>query len=177
MIKRGKKGQFYLIAAIVIAIIVFGLVSVSNYAKVEKKDMTIYEAGDELKGETSKVVDYALVKNEDVSGMINNWTELYVLANEGEDVENWVFVYGNKTNSTVLVFSKTDSGSITLEGAGGSFQIITRKTKKLETEFSQEEIIFRLNEQEYKFNLTADKEFLFLINKEGYVTNSENPEN
>ncbi len=173
-VKMKKGGQFYLVAAMIIAVIIFGVVSVSNYARQEKKDTTVSEAGSEIDTETGRVVDYAIVNNKEVSGVISNWTETYVLANEGEDIESWVFVYGNSTNSSVLAFSKVGSGVISINGgSGNSFKVLTKKTNRTERWFNQETIDFQISEERFSFELSGGKNFVFLIKKGGYVERSE----
>ena len=51
------KGQFYLMAAIVIIVVIISFAAVSNYAK-KKAEIKIYDLGDELGIESEQVIDY-----------------------------------------------------------------------------------------------------------------------
>lgn len=54
---RGKRGQFYLIATIVIIGLIIGVFVLSNYSQ-GKSQSRVYELGNELKRESGKFLDY-----------------------------------------------------------------------------------------------------------------------
>ena len=54
--KRGnKRGQLYLIAALIIVFVIIGFFSLGNYAKKQKTDVKIYDIAKELEIETGNV--------------------------------------------------------------------------------------------------------------------------
>lgn len=62
-----KRGQFFIIAAVILSIIVVALVSVGNKVIVGGDQDDFYDLSDELKHETSMVMDYSLHnENEEV---------------------------------------------------------------------------------------------------------------
>ena len=71
---RGKKGQFYLIAAIFIILIMFGTTSIATQASVKPEPRTIKNLGDELNRETYKIIEHGVVKDTDLPRLIENFS-------------------------------------------------------------------------------------------------------
>ena len=169
--KRGKKGQFYLLAAIVIIAVIFGLTTVRNYAKTPNENTVVYDLKEELNLETGHVVDWTIYNKKNTSIVVENWKEIYVRSREDKEVENWIFVYGDKENITVLTFENITAGTVSLNlGASSSSIQITGDEKKKDTFKRQsDEISISLNDINYNFTLDKDKNFIFLIKKGGYI--------
>ncbi len=169
MIKRGKKAQFYLVAAIIISLIVFGAVAVKNYSAKAPEETIVYDLEKELNFETGKVVDFSIYNERDINDMVENWTEIYVNGAQGKGVEEWIFVYGNKSSAVKISFNSTITGSVSLGGSG----IITKRIEPAIADVNGE-VEIRLGEFNYKFNLTENKNFIILIKRQGYIAKSGN---
>ena len=63
MRERGKKGQFYLIAAILLIAILIGFSSTTNFSR-NKPQPKLIEIRDELRLEGEKVLDYKIYNSE-----------------------------------------------------------------------------------------------------------------
>jgi len=169
--KRGKRGQFYLIAAIIIIIILFGVALVANYARTKPEETVVYDLQQELDIETGKVWDWAIYNDEDIDNTISNWTETYVNAMGEKDIDNWVFVYGDADEIKIITFQEVTTGIITINYNGGESRTFIYGTGKNETSIESpgEKIKVTLNDVDYDFTLGGGQKFIFLIEKGEYV--------
>ncbi len=90
---RSKRGQFYLIAAIIIILVIAGFVTVSNYAK-RSSSVTLYDFGEELGIESQNVLDYGSALSE---AEMNDLWQIFIedykdYAGGGKDL---YFIFGN----------------------------------------------------------------------------------
>lgn len=95
-----KRGQFYLIAAVVIISIIIGFIGIQNYSQRTSFE-EIYNLGEELKIESEKVIDYGVYNKIEEQGLYDtlyNFTRIY--AKYRGDGRELYFVFGN-ANSIV----------------------------------------------------------------------------
>lgn len=180
--KWSKRGQFYLIGAIIIVITIVGLASITNYAITRKKPVKFYDLSSELSEESSRVVEYGIYNERDIPRLIEDFTDNYFInyAEEKEKGTELVFVYGNKNNITVSSYTSEKTGEVgIIYGAtkfvhtGGDKYVANR------TSFTPEPpgtIEVGLLGVKYNFNLQEGENFLFVISKkteeETYITGS-----
>ncbi|MFH1710722.1 MAG: hypothetical protein ABH840_00250 [Nanoarchaeota archaeon] len=168
-----KRGQFYLAAAIIIAMVVFGLATVNNYARIESRETGIFDLRNELGLEGGSVVSFALYSGEDISDLLGNWTEVYISGKEYQEIENWLFVYGNPNiGVTVLTFTNGSAGTITIDYGTDKIEYKTKIKEKKKSEFFSDYVNITFGDFTYYFNMTSEQNFAFLINKGGYVADS-----
>ena len=174
MIKRGKRGQFYLVAAVIIAMVVFSLATISNYAKLESRETEVFDLRSEMGLESGRVIDFAMYNGTDISRLLENWTEMYVAGTQDKEVENWIFVYGNpETGITVLEFTSGIAGTVSVgDGSGDSVDHNVKRYEKKNNTYYGDDIDIVFGDFTYNFNTAASQNFAFLINKEGYVADS-----
>ncbi len=167
---RGKKGQFYLLAAIVIIGVILGFAGISNYSK-KKEDVKIYDIGDELGIESGEVLDFGTYNQYDESGMKNllvDFNAMYTdYAGEGKNV---YYVFGNKDKITIAGYSELIAGTISVDygsTSGPSVLIISEKGYITE-EFNPKgnKIIVTIEGNEYEFELKQGENFYFVISQE-----------
>ncbi len=177
-----KKGQFYLIAAIIIVGIVIGFAAVTNYYKrggiSEKK---VYFLSSELDIEGSYVVDYSVYRNQDSTELLKKFAEEYGKY-AGED-RSIFFVFGDKNKIVVATYEDYISGSITYTGGGTPTTIgqnIEDKNFRSETcvsgnpdcdlSINAEKITIYIKhdgeEIPYEFNLNEGENFYFVISQD-----------
>lgn len=116
--KRGKKSQFYLIAAGIIVFILVSLAVVSNYVAIKKEPQKFYDIGDVLQREGPNVVTYAVNKNLDVNANVQTYLELYrnyLETNVNTDFDLIIF-YGdtNMDKITAQRFTRASLGELTI---------------------------------------------------------------
>lgn len=175
MIKRGKKGQFYLIAAIIIIAIISGYSLYQNYAKPKQTNTAIYDLGQELKLETGSVLDYGVYNSQDTSNLTADWArKYYEYSKEEGSVENWIFIYGNRAKLTALSFSTIDSGDVSIITGAGRINVKVEKEVENTKNIPQSAIdsgIAKLtfNGIDYSIDLQTGENFFFVIKGGGSV--------
>ncbi len=158
---EGKKAQFYIIAAIIISIILFGLFAVRNYILVGPKNVKFYDLSKELNLESGYVIDHGIYKDEELDVLVDQWASAYVdYSSKVTEVGEWIFVYGNEKKINATVFTNEISGTVSISIGGGypSSIEITGDAKK----YNIKDIIIQGKEvklvapdkNEYDFNLT-----------------------
>jgi len=111
--KRGeRKGQFYIIAAIIIITILVGAAVLRNYVISNKEQTKVYDLGEELKIETGSVYDYGIYQGTNTDKEIASWAQNYSEYSKGQAVEDWIFVYGNEKGLKALTFTTKTAGQI-----------------------------------------------------------------
>ena len=111
--KSDKRGQFYLIAAIVIIAIIIGFATITNsFKKGSVDEKKVYFLSNELDTEGAYVIDYSVFKSEDVEKKLIEFTSQYGQY-AGEDREIY-FVFGNKNKIMVASYEEITSGTISV---------------------------------------------------------------
>ena len=142
---RGKKGQFYLIASIIIVGILISLVAIQNYS-FEKSVSSLNDLSDELKIEGESVLNYDqrhgqnefenFAKN--YSKYVGDSVEIYFILGDFNSVEVYRYTNGVKEISNSEL--NGDNLDITLYGdlynfklnKGDNFHFIMLESKDLE---------------------------------------------
>jgi len=175
-----KKGQFYLIAAIIIVMIIMGIVSVKNYAVTKRKLVKFYDLSEELDEESARVIDYGIYNEEKIPELIENFTDEYIIKkryiDEKERGTELVFAYGNKDNVTLTTYTSESTGEIIISYGETPFtytgedKYIAQKKDLGGIESIEVEILGVM----YNFTLQEGENFLFIISKkteeETYIT-------
>ncbi len=116
-----KKGQFFLIAAVIIVGIIITISAINISTKPSAKEQTaLYDLTDEIDYESSKLIDYGIYQeksSEQTDSAILSLVQNYSMANPGTDL---LLVYGNQSSLTVLYYNKTLTGSIGFSTGGGT---------------------------------------------------------
>jgi len=178
MVKRNifisKKGQFYIIAAVIIIVTLSGLVAIVNYAKTRPEPIKFYDLSEQFYGEASKVVDYGVINNADVQSKLDNFTKTFLkYSNSKEPNINFVFVYGNSSSLTVFQSNQSKEGSesrITLNtGSTQSVKIIPEDNLDISKTVytpTQDTIALNFSGAVYNFNLTGGQQFFVVLRLE-----------
>ena len=110
---KSRRGQFYLIAAIIIIVIIFSIYTVSNYVKTEEEDTIVYDLKKEFGIESGKVDDFLIYNRYESTEYMESWIETYV-ENKGQSLDNFIVVYENETSLIMVKYSKSSSGGLCL---------------------------------------------------------------
>ena len=127
-----KRGQFYLVAAIIISTLVIGLTTVLNYYK-ENKTPNLEETGEQLKIESRYVLDYAAINGVSASVVLKNFvddfsyslpeeTQMYVVIGDKGAINAYKY-YNNGTYSTISYVENANDVSIDIEGQLHTFNL------------------------------------------------------
>ncbi len=181
---KNKGGQFYLLAAIVIIVLILGYVGVSNY--INKKNTTkVYDVKEELNIEGSEVLEYGVLNSGDLSltnendveiakgedAVIKHFIALYTtyLESVGENM-NIYYILGNKDAIKAYKIVDVDTGSLTLNlgGVPSSTKIIQKLIQELEASDKKTEegkVIITIGENDYPFTLKKGENFYFIVSQ------------
>ena len=160
-----KKGQFYLIAAIIIITIILGFAVISNYSK-KQSSIKVYDLAEELGIESRKVLDFGTYKEYDeteMSELLGNFIQSYI-DYAGEE-RSLYFVFGNYDKITVVAYKDLTSGELSLEGES---PLIITQGEHISEEFfpkgNKVEII--IDGLKFEFKLKPGENFYFVIFQE-----------
>ena len=90
-----KKGQFFLIAALVIVVIILGLASIQVSTKVSKENVRIYDLTNEIDLEGKSVVDHGVFADKTPAEVEDYMEELLTYYVETNPDSNFAIVYGD----------------------------------------------------------------------------------
>jgi len=140
-----KRGQFYLVAGIIIISIIVGLIAISNYIQ-KSQTVIVNDLKEELKIETQKVLEY------DISNEPNkiNQYGLDYSKHLGSGIELY-FIMGKKPN--IIAYQYINGVERLLEGEEAP-------------DIQEDKIIFTLEDVDYEFDLMPSENFYFLISQE-----------
>jgi|TARA_Y100000310_G_scaffold344913_1_gene460476 hypothetical protein len=164
MKKGDKKGQFYLLATIIIVTIVASLVIVSNYS-TEKTNIKFNHLGKELEIESRNVIDYGIKNNENIKDLLIDFTKNYSIYSTAESL---YFIFGNDDEVTISGYKKLNSEVVVINTGSGNEDFSLNKEEYKSQSFSDptENIKIKVGEIDYDFTLNSGENFYFIISKE-----------
>jgi len=178
-----KRGQFFLITAGILAVIIVGLATSVNYAITSPEPEVFYDLNDNFNLETLKVMDYGTLSMGDpnaISSFIFNFTKY---AREKDPNFEGIFIFGNsqsfsvynsasepikvcnpQTNQCTSVIGGKSTSDINLDGIGGTGVIQqTDSTKKFD---NINKITIVIGKNDYEFVIPANNQFYFILRTE-----------
>ena len=165
-----KRGQFFLIAAIIIAVLVIGLAAVINTVVVGDSNEAFYDLADEVGSETKQVLDYGTFNfdtQEDLDNLTKGFLETYADYISQEEV---LFIYGDASNIKALVFNDAKIGEVILNIGERTSNIVIQQRTGDEADVIHDDINNRITVDvrgiEYEFDLRQGQNFFFVIIKE-----------
>src|SRR3972149_7820512 len=163
--KRGdKRGQFYLVAAIIISVIVIGFVSMSNYSR-RQETTNIQNVGRELSIESEKVLDYATYGGHDEKQTMKNFTERYITY-LGADKDSY-FLFGNTAQITVVGYAQSDK-TIYVNTSSGQITVDLNIGQISSQDFNPppNNVTLTIDGEDYEFGLKSGENFYFIMFEE-----------
>ncbi len=173
---KNKRGQFYIVAAIIIILAVAGIASIRTYAVITPKPRSIESVGSELREEGFRVVDYGIYNKENITKYLNNFTDAYApyfLRKTGN--ANAIFVYGNKTDLFSTKFDNVSTGrvSASVGTSNPSWNMDTSFVNRTRIDYDHEtnKVTVIIFNNPYKFDIRDNEMFYFVIidEKDGEV--------
>lgn len=177
-----KRGQFYLITAVFVILILFGTSSVVTYTSVKPEPKTITDISNDLNRETYKIVEYGIfngVNREDLTKIESKFAGEDIskyIVKKSEDA-NIVFVYGDKNDINAISVGKENTGNIAIANSNfGTNNEYSFKTKPIVKDGL---VKVKVLNKEYDFKIKENEMFYFLIVKEkdGEIFVERNEEN
>ncbi len=157
-----KRGQLYLLAAIVLVTVIVGFIAISNYSKISS--VQIHDLGKELEIEGGKVLDYGIYNGLDTATLLEEFIEDY---SQYREMDELYFVSGNTGELIVTGYQKLSGKSIVVNvGEDDSPMNFDSQTALSETFVpSGNKAILTVNDEDYEFNLGAGENFYFIMIK------------
>ena len=159
-----KRGQFYIVGAIMIILTLSALVSIKTYAIIRPEPRQIKDIATELKEEGPRIVEYEIFNNiprlEEF--LEKNFSIYFLKKTENTSI---VFVYGNLSNPMALQYVPEVTGTISAIVGENSlnWQQENFYVNKTSFDVSPDNIIdINLSGKEFKIQLPSlDKQRLF----------------
>lgn len=163
-----KKGQFFLIAALVIVAVLVGLGTVYTSVKTQKEDSSVYDLSEEINQEASLVLDNGVFfarSPAQISQSVENLTNFYAASNPGS---NLVVVYGDRNSLSIIYYNNTDTGQVGVSSGGTNarLEVKARNVQKGTLYGENNVTVTLLDDVKYSFNLTSGQNFYIVIKKE-----------
>jgi len=144
MKRVNKRGQFYLVAAMIIVAIVIGIASFSNYTN-QRTSQHVYDLGQELGIESANILDYGTMNGSNTTELLENFTDSFEQY-AGENVELY-FIIGNENNIQ-------------------AYRYINREKEEVDFAHGEGDITIKVDSNDYKFKLASGENFYFVISQE-----------
>ena len=161
---RNKSGQFYLVAAVVLAGVIIGITATSNYSKKEESP-GINELKEEISIESAKTMDYGIkngLSSLQMSSLLQNFTRHYINY-ERANKKDFYFLYGTRSNLTISGYQEEDKEVII--SSGDLQTTITQQAGNFteSVDPSENRIILYIDDNPYAFDLSPAENFYFVI--------------
>jgi len=184
---KNKRGQFFLLAAIILVSLIIGIFLYSNKVFLQESKSGIESLKQEVAGETGVVIDYGLYRGESKLEDFIEQMSGNLLTRNSPDL---IFFYGNNTQLKILNLGENNisynlSGTniicpgikqnvTTTIGIAGFEAGLNVNLEALEASnlvclvflHSLQEIEFKVNEAIYTIPLNTGKNFYFVIKRE-----------
>jgi len=162
---KSKRGQFYLIAAVILATVVIGIVTVSNYTN-KVSNTRIYNIRDELKIEGAKVIDYGTsnsLSDSQIKDTMQNFLTNYI---NSSSEENDYFLFGTQSSVRVIASQKEAENATFDDGSGETvLTIIPGKIFSQDFTPTNTTVKIKINDFQYNFELNKGQNFYFVLSQ------------
>ena len=116
---NNKRGQFYLIAAIIIIAMILGLVTLANKSRTQSFT-DISDAAEEISIEAEAIMNYGIKNNENPTEMKARFDTFARDYSSYSTIENLYFIHGTTIEVTVGAHRKLTPAQIFVNGANQS---------------------------------------------------------
>ena len=181
-----ERGQFFLLAAVIISAVVISLGATTNRVVVNEEPGNFYDFSYEVKREAGAVLDYEVYTEFDASADLDEFVQ--VLAGEIQERSpgsNFLFIYGDESSVTLRnygsesVYVEGDeisgniesSGTVCIKGicsdiedsasSDGSLTIFDESVG-----INHEDVVVTISDVEYVFSLTEHRQVIFVMQKD-----------
>lgn len=165
-----KRGQFYLIAAIVIIVIILTFFGVKNGVLSNQESQRIYDLKEELNFEGARVVEHGIYNQDDpveMTALLDDFTDKY--GDYAGQTSNLYFVFGNENQIVVKGYEEISTGGICLQigtTCTGIPQLEETHRSRWALDVSGDNVDVKIGEQTYNFKLKNSQNFYFVISQE-----------
>jgi len=162
-----KRGQVFLIAALLIVLIVVSMTTIGTFASTQPNPKIIQDLKSDLERESSEIIDYGIYNNQDIELLIDDFTtsKFAPYFFQKTDNTNIIFVYGDKTNLKAVKYNTESTGTISAQIGGKiTWENFGTFTEKIQiTDTASGTITVTLLNRDYIFKLRENEMFYFII--------------
>jgi len=161
---KNRRGQFFLVMSLVIIGLVAGLTGISNSVQ-KKSEVKFYHIGEELKYESDKTMDYAIINELDMEEVLTNFSKDY---SKYSNADGFYYIFGTTSKITFVGLNKNNSGTIKIDAGSGEENIELIQNQFYTENFDSPNANIKLvvNGVNYPFTLRNGENFYFVISKE-----------
>ena len=164
-----QKGQVFLMAAIIIAGLLFALTRLSNKGFARDEPEAFYDLADEIGFETKRVLDYGVINAQPPGITASQAGQLLGGYAEYVAREDVVFIYGD-LNSVFAVYYDTINTITAIQLPGNMFiqlqNIVTPTPIFVQSDPAAGTATVRIRGNDYTFKLKTGQNFYFVLIKE-----------
>jgi len=182
-----KRGQFFLLAAVIISAVVISLGISANWADVNREPENFYDFSYDVARESGAVIDYEIYTNV-AGGKLEEFVDLLVADIRDRDPDaNFLFIYGNSSNLVLKNYGTEDvvAGGEEVPGGGAVIEsvIYLGAVGTTVTDYSysfDEDVSIKVYENldvdavinltisgyDFEFPVTENKQVIFVMQKE-----------
>lgn len=162
----GKRGQFYIVAGIIILFVIAGFSVLTNYVK-KKTTIRLYDVKEELGIESANVLDYGTYNDyseAEMEGLVQGFiTDYEEYTGNGK---NLYFIFGDTDKISVTVYQNLESGEAYIDVGGGNSELTPGTTEDFYPTAEDDMVILTVENEEYFFKLREGENFYFVIYQE-----------
>lgn len=165
-----KRGQFYIVAAIIIVMIIIAFASIRTYANVKPEPRNIEDISGELKEEGARIIDYGIYSRENITKVLENFTDAefapYFL--KKTESTNIVFIYGNYTELYSVQYNPYYTGSVfaTIGGVSPAWQSSSIIPNRTQINPVSGVVTVEVLGKSFDFKINENEMFYFIISQE-----------
>jgi hypothetical protein len=163
--QMNKKGQFFLIAALITVGALFGVTSIINSAQRGDENERFYDLSHEINFETKRVIDYGVYWQDDTNSLVNSF-----LVNYADYIkqDKALFIFGNEQELQGLYFANNPAGVVGLSvGSSPTVVPIQQVTGAVAHVTREGNVVnVKIGEITYTFSLLEGQNFFLVIEKE-----------
>lgn len=159
-----KRGQFFLIAAVVVIGVLLGMSVIYNTTNAPREDTKIYDLSEKFYHEGSQVIDFNIIKQQNDSDLQNYLRRLVDdSSSQLESGSQIIIIYGDRLNG--LYYNTCDpTGRIDAGGSGsnlcsGAFLPVIAKVNDIDSN----KIDVKYGNSTYSFDVKQGQQFYMLL--------------
>src|SRR3989344_6842677 len=162
-----KRGQFYLIAALVIVAVIASLTTIYNSARTSEEDISFYDLSNEINFEALQFLDSGFfngLTEEEINRSLNALIESYAYSNPSTDL---VIIYGNRAYVNMIAYIYQVTGTICFFGESACYENIAAPQifNVEDIPVTNGKVTISLGDSEYTFNVKEEGQNFFLVLK------------
>ena len=162
-----RRGQVFLIAAIIVVGALVSISSIFNAARARSSNEQFYDLSREIKFETKRVLDYGIYYRADTDTLVKQFLEEYASYIAQQKV---LFLVGNESGLFGLYFQNNAlSGSVNIVTGQTTvvpIQVVRQEEARVTPNQQTGEVSVAIDGAEYVFKLLSGENFFFVIIKE-----------